>query len=175
MVSVAKKLLGGFDIAQNLRPSALEDVLIGLISTLSKNHLLRESINDIERHTHLKFNGELSSLELVASHPDIPYMHRMPEAISVLLKLIPIASVVNKHEIIDMPQEILAGIYKRTRKRWLDKIINALNSMDIGTKIYLPYGNLEKLGIITYSNRDELFEILKELDLPIHIQDKIAK
>ena len=173
MKSVASTLLEGFELTPNFRPSLLEDIVIGLISTLAKHGYLEEAVESIEKYTELIFTGNLDVISKVSSNDNIPYLFRYPDAISLLLNLLPSIAVIGEHDVVDIPSTILVGNNPRVQKRNLTKAIEVLNRLDIGVKFYLPYAAITQIAIINYEDHQDLLDILATLDLPTQVQDRI--
>ena len=174
MTSVARTLTEGFEISPIFRPAALEDIMIGLIHTLATNGLLHEAISVIEKHYGIPYSGKISSLNGVASHPYIPFLYKSPEAVATLLKVLPYINTTDVHDVIDVPESLMSEDIRYSR-RILSRSIDAINTADIGFKLYLPYKDPGRLGIIVCETREDLLTTLSTLDLQVTVQDKLLQ
>ena len=167
MDSIATSFLKGFGVAPTYRPVVSEDILIGLLSTLAKHKLLQDAIMTIEDRTTLEFTGSLASISNIGSHKFLPFLHKSPEVLSLYFKVLPLASTIHKHEVLDYD-------IPKTARRGLVKAIQMFNEADIGIRLYLPRVSDNKLGVIVYSTREELMSIIQTLDLPEGVMDRVA-
>jgi len=169
MDSIASNLLAGFGVTGLLRPATTESVVVGLVSILAKHDLLKEAVELIEARTDLIFEGNLTTIKSIATHSDISFLYKYPDAIALLLHITPTLAIIDGHsEIGVLP---LSGT-PRARKRSLVKSIEVLNSMDMGFKLYVPSGDAE-LALISYETDEELRDIIVSLELPTQIQDRL--
>ena len=175
MKSVASTLLEQFDIQPSFRPAVLEDVVVGLVTTLATHGLLSEAVETIEDHTGLEFDGNTTALNGVAGHAYIPYMYKTPGATTLMLNLMVYIPVDEAHALVTLDSSILVGASIGTRKRNLLRNIDVINAIDIGVKLYLPYASVDQIGIIVYEDHKGLLKTLSSLNLPIPVLDRILQ
>jgi len=90
--------------------------------------------------------------------------------------MVPAAAVAETHSLQNIPYSVLpTGSSERAERRLLLKIVDALNSMNIGLKFYLPHAAFGKIGMIKYSSAEGLRATLQELALPDQVTGRIMQ
>ncbi len=170
--SIATSFVRGFGSEPKYRPSSMEDIIVGLLSTLIINGLLDEAVKVIEDNAGLDFTGDIKSIKGVGSHSSIPFMYKSPISIMILLSIIPNISTMSDHIILDIPIGTLNGSNKR---RALLKALDIINMRNMGIKVYNIHGTSDKLGVIKYNTQEDIMRIVQTLDLSPQTIDRITQ
>lgn len=164
MKSVSTTFLEGFDITPQYRPIGTEQIIIGLLSTLAKHGYLEEAVGLIEENTDYVFTGSLAGISEVASTDVIPFLHKVPIAITVYLHLLPY---------LDSTEEYVHVPYTYEKdKRHIMTAVDHLNSLNLPFKVCLMSRGTDLL-IINATQKDKILEIVQPLNLPMPTLDRI--
>ena len=170
MKSISTSLLEGFGLSPKYAPSSSELIIIGLITTLAKHKLLGEAILEVENNTDLSFDGSISPISEVASLDLLPYVYRSDTAVQLILQMTPYLPIMGSHILVD------TGVKGNSahNRRILTRGINVINARSHNLKLYLPHGSAEKIGVIKYTDKQDLLKTIQSLHLPASISDPLA-
>lgn len=173
MKSIATTFLEGFGVSPEYRPVGLESILISMLIVAAKQGSLDAMIEQIESTSDYEFTGSLEAIKQVAVTEFIPYLHKNPETIMLLLSLQADLLEIDRYAIIDTPEDFIKT-YPYVTRRELLKYIEVFNRLDCGVKLYAQQGSgIDKVGIIKYKDRDDLIDIIQLLDLPSYTRDRL--
>jgi len=161
--SIAKELISGFDLDKVLlRPTQVELVVIGLITTLSEYGLLDKAIENIEDNTDLRFDGDTDAIKTVARAPYVPFIFDKPRTIGLYLHVYPHTLV--KDTYTEIPAHNMTVRSARTSMRYI-------NAANLGFKCFwLP--NRSGIGVLSYDSEYNLRQLIEKHKIPLHVQDK---